>query len=157
MVYIHGYEGLYSVERDGRVFSHYSNAYLALRGHKKGYLQVALYKDGICKGRLVHRLVAEAYLEPVPGKRVVNHLNFNKQDNRVENLEWCTQQENILHGARAGHIGKAGGRKRMLTMEQANAIRRKHVSKKASQSQIAREMGVSVALVNQIVLNKRYC
>lgn len=58
-----------------------------------GYLTVILSKDGNIKNCYVHRLVAEAFIK----NDVVNHKNFNKLDNRVENLEWCSQKYNAMH------------------------------------------------------------
>lgn len=76
------------------------------RGHNKlkmmdtgsGYCRVSIgYKDGTRKDRLVHRLVAEAFIPNPDNKPVVNHKDCNKTNNNVENLEWVTHRENILH------------------------------------------------------------
>lgn len=59
-----------------------------------GYLKV---KCGTGNPRPLHRVVAETYLRPVEGKPFVNHINGNKTDNRIENLEYVTQSENLRH------------------------------------------------------------
>lgn len=62
-----------------------------------GYKMVSLKKDGKKKDVRIHRLVAMAFIEQPIGKNVINHKDLNKSNNCVENLEWCTQLENIKH------------------------------------------------------------
>lgn len=72
---------------------------------KTGYKLVFLHsggKMGRNKMLRVHRLVAQAFLPNPGGKPDVNHKNCNRQDNRAENLEWCTRKENIVHRFRHG-------------------------------------------------------
>ena len=104
---IPGYEGLYQVSTAGRVRScprkvyNYTKPGRFLKQYKSrcGYLYLSLVgADGkTAKHKYTHRLVAAAFI-PNPNKLTqVNHKNFDKEDNRVCNLEWVTQQENILH------------------------------------------------------------
>lgn len=62
-----------------------------------GYLYVVLSKDGVQCNRHIHRLVAESFLDWPSEKRDVNHIDGNKQNNYLHNLEWCTRRENINH------------------------------------------------------------
>lgn len=109
---IPGYEGLYSITRDGMVWLHKSQKYpngrwLTPTKHKQGYLSVKLHGNGADKyGKRinVHRLVALTYIPNPDNLPEVNHLNGIKDDNRVENLEWCTASENMRHAFSMGLI-----------------------------------------------------
>jgi hypothetical protein len=69
---------------------------------KTGYMYVDLCKDGKVKKFTVHRLVALNLIPNPENKPQVNHINGNKTDNRVENLEWCTRSENQKHSIQIG-------------------------------------------------------
>ena len=97
---IAGYEGLYSISSYGIVMSHRSGRCLKPIITKFGYARVHLAKDGITKTATVHRLVTLAFIPNPEGKPTVNHINEDKLDNRVENLEWATNQEQNVHGTR---------------------------------------------------------
>lgn len=109
-----GYEGLYQVSNMGMVRSidRYVNAggmmnqnrlslkkgkILNCSPTKRGYTRVSLSKESKTKQELIHRIVAFAFLNKVEGKINVNHINGIKQDNRVCNLEFVNQRENVLH------------------------------------------------------------
>lgn len=94
---IEGYEGYYEVSNYGNVKSFHRNKETILKPtFSKGYFQVTLCKKGSVKYKTIHKLVAEAFLnhKPCGSKLVINHINFNILDNRVENLEIVTTREN---------------------------------------------------------------
>ena len=106
---IKGYEGLYAVTKDGRVWSYpKENALGPLEGRwlklvdSRGYQVVKLHGNGKKKTELVHRLVCGAFLDNPENKPPLNHKNNIRHDNRLENLEWCTPKENINHAQRIG-------------------------------------------------------
>lgn len=102
-----GYEGLYAVTEDGKVYSYRTEKYLKQIEDKDGYFYVNLYKDGKRKQHKVHRLVAEAYYTKKCDSSEVNHKDENKQNNCVDNLEWCDRKYNVNYGT--GH--ERGSRK----------------------------------------------
>lgn len=74
---------------------------------KQGYSRVLLSANGIHKNYQIHRLVATTFIPNPKNLLIVNHIDGNPKNNRVENLEWCTQSENVLHAIhslnRLGH------------------------------------------------------
>ena len=109
---VKGYEGLYQVSNTGQVRSldrivfqrhkdggqarHiYKGKILKLSLQKNGYLTVDLHTGGNFHRMLVHRLVGEAFLMKPDGKDYINHKDSDTTNNNADNLEWCTQSENI--------------------------------------------------------------
>jgi len=120
-----GYEGYYQVSNFGRVRS--VDRYIK---HNKGgkriwrgrvlrqtfnckYYRVHLSKDNHIVCKLVHRLVAEAFIPRIEGKDYVDHINADTKDNRVENLRWVTMAENNQHIHELGHFNKELASQRM--------------------------------------------
>lgn len=89
----------YYIDKKGQVYSLIKKRYLKLGTDTKGYKVLKRHNR---KDVRVHRLVAELYIKKVDGKNEVNHINGNKQDNRVENLEWCSHKENCIHAYKTG-------------------------------------------------------
>lgn len=90
---VSGFE-TYAVSTFGNVRNNISNIVLNPYTHNKGYLIVDLYISGKVSHRRVHRLVAEAFIPNPENKPQINHKDFDKTNNRVWNLEWCTDAEN---------------------------------------------------------------
>lgn len=94
----------YQVDELGNVFStaHGSPRLLKLKEDKDGYFRVNLCNKGNRKTVSVHRLVAKAFIENPKGLPIVNHLDSNRKNNEVTNLEWCTAKENWHHACKYG-------------------------------------------------------
>lgn len=84
---------------------------------------MTLYKNGTPKQCLVHRLVAEAFIDNLGNKAQINHIDGNKQNNKIDNLEWCTSSENNKH-AHATGLNKFSEKHRKLCIELGKKIRR---------------------------------
>lgn len=110
---VKGFEGIYKVSSLGRLMSVERKVFLPTRGiyrilqskilrfyeSKFGYYCIVLQKEKTLFRARVHRLVAEAFLDKkCKSHTTVNHINKNRKDNRLENLEWCSQRENVTHG-----------------------------------------------------------
>ena len=92
---IDDYEGLYQVSNLGRIKRIYPYEHLISNSkNSKGYYTVGLTKNNIRKNKMVHRLVAKAFILNPDNKKEVDHININRTDNRVENLKWVTHKEN---------------------------------------------------------------
>lgn len=94
------YEGMYDVSNLGRIRSHkYINSPRTMANKKdpNGYESIVLCKYGTRNQQRIHRLVAFEFLPNPNNYPVVNHKNGIRNDNRAENLEWCTQSQNLIH------------------------------------------------------------
>lgn len=93
-----GYEDLYLVSTNGKVYSIRSHRVLAPRKHNAGYLRVTLCKNGKRKDAYIHRLMCEAFFgTPNDGRNYVNHLDEDPAHNQITNLEWTTNSNNIKY------------------------------------------------------------
>ena len=132
---IEGFEGFYEVSDKGNVRSverfvdrpRFGKVEKVLRKsipvkqriNYKGYCDVILQREGTRKTILVHRLVAKVFCVAGNGDQV-NHLNSIRNDNRAENLEWCTGKENIAHAI--SNDPKKWGRKAVCAMKDGEII-----------------------------------
>lgn len=108
---IKGYEGIYTINKNGNIFSikrkvkgrHGFIGNIEMKQQSYfGYKRVCLCKDNKKKKYLVHRLVALAFIPNTQNKPFINHIDCNPSNNNIENLEWCTQSENIIHSVKLG-------------------------------------------------------
>jgi len=130
---IEGYEGLYQVSNLGRVKSLMYGKEKILKGgiNPYGYHFVILNKYPIKKNMKVHRLVAKAFIPNSDNKPEVNHIDGNKLNNNIHNLEWNTRKENNSHALDTGLTDIKGEKhyKVKLTEEQVLDIRVSNLTK----------------------------
>lgn len=125
---IKGYEGLYQISNLGNVKSleryKQNHGVTQLVGEKikstrllsSGYLVTDLYKDNKSKTAKIHRLVAETFIPNPNSKETVNHIDGNKLNNRVDNLEWATHREQNEHFYKTGLKSKESINKTIQSM-----------------------------------------
>lgn len=153
---IAGYEGYYQVSNLGRVRnSRRGDRVLKPTLDGCGYPRVTLVKDGVRSTRFVHRFVAIAFLPLEYGRDQVNHKNGVKADSCVDNLEWCTQLENMRHAVKTGLKPSMVGENAtnsLLTELQVLEIR--ELRSRGTKLKVIAEMyGVSLSAISMVV----YC
>jgi hypothetical protein len=173
---IDGYEGRYEVSDQGAVRSlpktspHNTVGSQVIKGQMlapwqngRGYLCVALRSDGKRrKTFFVHRLVAAAFVPNPLGLPCVNHLDHNRANPQAENLEWCTQAQNLAHARRAGRMPQDyrwHGRSTpiaSLTPDQVRLVRAAYSAGGISQQKLGDKFGVSKRTIWRVLSGEAY-
>jgi hypothetical protein len=104
---IKGYEGLYEAGTNGFIRNAITKEIKSMRLNKFGYYVVELYKNNVRKHKRVHRIIAETFIPKEQWNECINHKDENKENNRLDNLEFCTMIENIKYGTRGIRSGLA--------------------------------------------------
>lgn len=158
---IKGFENIYEVSNFGKVkrlhtakragAGNYERKERILNQRKsnKGYLLVDLYKNNTRSQLLVHRLVAQAFLDNPMNLPCVNHKDENPLNNKLYNLEWCSQKYNMNYGTCADRIGKANS-KPIISIDESGNITHFQSSKEAE-----RKLGISSGNIYDCLYNKR--
>ncbi|MDJ0572096.1 MAG: NUMOD4 domain-containing protein [Pleurocapsa sp. MO_192.B19] len=150
----------YQVSNHGRVKSKKTSKILKLY-QTRGYLRVSLYNDAGRKCKLVHRLVAEAFIPNTQNKTDVNHINACKTDANVCNLEWATASENINHAYSSGLRPKIDTRGEKngfskLTNFQVIQIKQLLTDGQLTQKTIGSQFNVSRETISSIKSGRRW-
>ena len=152
---IKDYEGLYQISNYGNVKSLPKERHnrrgvyiqkeklLSLTNTSTGYKKVELVKDGKRKGFKVHRLVAQAFIPNPDEKPQVNHIDGDKTNNYVDNLEWATASENSIHAYNTG----LNSNKKELNENEIISMYMNGITKE----DIAKQYGVSNAVIKRIL------
>ena len=145
------YDDYYKVSTIGNVYSIKRNRLLNQNLNYCGYLIVSHYKTK----KLVHRLVAEMFIPNPLNLPEINHIDGNKQNNVINNLEWCTHIENINHSMKTGLCNNNGKSWRLkLNETQIKEIRQ--LNGKLFHKEIAEKYGVSTVQITRILNNQSW-
>lgn len=170
-----GYEGLYQVSNLGNVRSldreiapnnrvpYWRKGKICKQSKSNlGYMTVGFTVNNVKVSKYVHRLVAEAFIDNINDYPQVNHIDGDKTNNRVDNLEWCTNSQNHTHASKNGlnklhlhrvaYSGEKNGRS-LLTKEQVLEIKQKYIPYKYSAKKLAKEYNVSESCITHILNN----
>lgn len=136
----------YIVSDLGRVKNKKTNKTLSQQTHYKGYKTLKLSKNNVSKRYKIHRLVALAFIPNPLNKTQVNHINCIKDDNKLSNLEWVTNSENMKHAVLNGLRSIKLKKEDVLNIRKDN---RKH-------KEIAKDYNISFQTVSEIKLKKTW-
>lgn len=142
----------YGIAEDGEIINLYTKQIKFTCVNKDGYLQVAFGTAKVKRTFLVHRLVAESFIPNPENKPQVNHIDGNKLNCHISNLEWVTPRENLIHAFKTGlqKRGEAHGRSK-LTEEQVREIRYRYANEKISYAQLSRDYNVNPNSIKRIL------
>lgn len=162
---IKGYEGLYSISRDGRVWSHRSEIFIKTGDNGRGYKFLYLHNSGNKNRQYLHRLVAEAFLDNPDNLPQVNHLDGNKSNNNALNLEWSSLENNMQHAWKNG-LCKPEYKQKLAAIENAKKRRlfsnkeilkmRDLYAKGFGYKKLSKIFNVTTGAIRHIVLHKTY-
>jgi len=152
------YEDDYMVSSYGRFYSKIFGRCLSIKSlTKDGYIKVAPHEHT----KLLNRIVAQTFIPNPDSKPTVNHIDGNKTNNRVDNLEWSTRSEQMIHAYKHGlkkPIRGSNNANSKLTDEQVKAIRSEYVRNSQTHGTVAlgRRYGVSNRVIGLIVRGLAY-
>ena len=149
---ISDYEGLYQISNFGRVKNSKNHFILQHNGSSK-YLLVVLYKNGIQKNHLVHRLVAKTFVENPSNLPQVNHKDENILNNYANNLEWCTSLYNQHYGTKYERMMKS--KQRQMKRISQYDLQDNYIKTFNSISEAARELNGNRQNIIDCLKNKK--
>lgn len=147
----------YDVFKNGMVRG-VSGRLLRIHKNKNGYIQVNTWNNNKQKTFLVHRLVASAFIPNQDNLPEVNHIDGNKQNNNVTNLEWCTRSENIKHGINNGLIPSPWKNKKGKDHIRSKNVYQiyggKVINEFGSAREAARESGICYGTISNVLIGR---
>jgi hypothetical protein len=152
-----GYEGLYEVSSTGlvrRLAGPFRRETRQIKHilDRRGYCRVKLSKDGVVVTHNLHKLVAQAFIGPMPNEATVNHKNTIKTDNCYLNLEYCSRLENTRHAVANGRISLSNA---SLDADAVRQIRERYIPRN-NVAALAEEFGITKRTVHRVVSGQHW-
>lgn len=144
----------YEISNMGRLRNKNTLRILKTRISKLGYEHITITYGGEKYFRAIHRLVAKAFLINPDNKPEVNHIDENKLNNSVSNLEWMTKSENINHGTRNERVAKAISKAMSIPIIATN-LKTGECREFYGTRECARQLGLNHALITNVLKGKR--
>ena len=156
---IKGFEGRYSVNSKGNVLNIKTKKVLKPFTNGVGYYRVAFYGQNKKKHQFyIHRLIAIYFIPNPENKKFINHIDGNPSNNDINNLQWCTKSENGIHAYKIGlnYNNHNLGEKHYTSILNDNIVKdiRNRYKNGERQCDISKDLNLSTAHINNIVLNK---
>lgn len=138
----------YEISNQGRIRNRNTKQILRQKVDR-GYHRIMLYRDGETCTKQIHRLVADSFVPNIDNKKEVNHIDGNKDNNRADNLEWCTRGENMKHAFANGLKTPSGGvpKKKVRVLETGDIY--------DSAYECARQIDCDQGHINQCLTGRR--
>lgn len=150
-----GYESHYEISNLGRVRNKRTGRFIVTKQGKLGYPKVNLWKSNKYKTILIHRLIGIHFIPNPLNYKEINHIDGNRTNNSIENLEWVSRKQNCIHAVETGLVPLGQARRNSkLTNAQAMEIYKLSHSGTMKRQEIANMFQISTTQVSQIK-NKR--
>lgn len=140
----------YSISNTGLIRNDKTGKYLKHSPKGTGYDRVCLYKDGKRYYRMVHRLLAIAHIPNPDNLPEIDHINTIRNDNRIENLRWCSHKQNVNNSISLVNIGES--HKKLI---ECYTLDNQFVKQYPSTKEAAIELGVTPAAIHNVLKGKR--
>ena len=151
---IKGFEN-YVIYHNTDVMNTNTGRVLVQSKNPKGYKMLVLSKDGITKTKLIHRLMYEAFIGDIPEGMQINHIDGDKTNNNINNLEAITQHENILHAVRTGIIKSGSDSILSKAVLKIDCITGLLLKKYGSAREASKDTGVANSAISSVCNGKR--
>lgn len=154
---VKGYEGKYRVSNKGRVYSLLNDMFRVSTIGGRGYYEVGLHNNGKRKTVKIHRLIANHFISNPKKKKEVNHIDGDKTNNSISNLEWCTRRENNKHARLTGLNKDMGETHHNAKLKESDILMIRELrSSGLTHREIASKFNVTRKCITSILNKKRW-